>query len=152
MFANSSMMGVDTGFQDVCLTPVAPTPVPMPYPNLSKTTPGSCFYKPTFPPHNMLTSVLPQPPGVFPPSPMGTPSFKFMLITPTSQQHDIDKLKSSGISPGGAESLISKKDLPESEIDLMVLSGLAKKPVETFVNLIDKAKKSLDDFSLSDFF
>lgn len=147
MFANTSMMGIDTGFPDVCLTPVGPTPVPMPYPNLSKPTSDSCFYKPTFPPHNMLTSVLPASPSA-----MVTPPFMFILISPTSRQHDIDKLKSSGISPGGAESLISKKDLPESEIDLMVLSGLAKKPAEAFVNLIDKAKKSLDDFSLSDFF
>jgi len=36
MFANSQMMGVDTGFPDVCLTPAppAPSPVPIPYPNI----------------------------------------------------------------------------------------------------------------------
>lgn len=37
MFANTQMMGVDTGFPDVCLTPVppAPAPVPIPYPNVT---------------------------------------------------------------------------------------------------------------------
>jgi hypothetical protein len=36
MFANTQMMGVDTGFPDVCLTPAppAPAPVPIPYPNI----------------------------------------------------------------------------------------------------------------------
>ena len=37
MFANSQMMGMDTGFPDVCLTPAppAPAPVPVPYPNIA---------------------------------------------------------------------------------------------------------------------
>ncbi|HLM74593.1 MAG TPA: DUF4150 domain-containing protein [Polyangiaceae bacterium] len=36
MFANTQMMGIDTGFPDVCLTPAppAPAPVPIPYPNI----------------------------------------------------------------------------------------------------------------------
>jgi hypothetical protein len=32
MFANSQMMGLDTGFPDVCLTPTPAGPVPIPYP------------------------------------------------------------------------------------------------------------------------
>lgn len=35
MFANSQMMGQDMGFPDVCLTPAAPAPVPIPYPNIA---------------------------------------------------------------------------------------------------------------------
>lgn len=35
MFANTQMMGMDLGFPDVCLTPVAPVPPPIPYPNIS---------------------------------------------------------------------------------------------------------------------
>lgn len=35
MFANSQMMGVDTGFPDVCLTPSPAGPVPIPYPNIA---------------------------------------------------------------------------------------------------------------------
>lgn len=36
MFANTQLMGIDTGFPDVCLTPAppAPAPVPLPYPNI----------------------------------------------------------------------------------------------------------------------
>ncbi|WP_058912973.1 DUF4150 domain-containing protein [Entomohabitans teleogrylli] len=34
MFANCQLMGLDTGFPDVCLTPT-PTPTPIPYPNLA---------------------------------------------------------------------------------------------------------------------
>ena len=34
MFANTQMGGVDTGFPDVCLTPII-VPVPIPYPNIS---------------------------------------------------------------------------------------------------------------------
>jgi hypothetical protein len=36
MFANTQMMGIDTGFPDVCLTPAppSPSPVPIPYPNI----------------------------------------------------------------------------------------------------------------------
>jgi hypothetical protein len=35
MFANSSMMGMDLGFPDVCLTPAVPAPIPVPYPNIA---------------------------------------------------------------------------------------------------------------------
>lgn len=37
MFANTQMMGTDTAFPDVCLTPAppAPAPVPIPYPNVA---------------------------------------------------------------------------------------------------------------------
>lgn len=37
MFANTQMMGTDTAFPDVCLTPAppAPAPVPMPYPDIA---------------------------------------------------------------------------------------------------------------------
>lgn len=33
MFANNQLMGVDTGFPDVCNTPTPTGPVPIPYPN-----------------------------------------------------------------------------------------------------------------------
>lgn len=35
MFANCQIMGTDTGFPDVCLTPAVPSPVPVPYPNIA---------------------------------------------------------------------------------------------------------------------
>lgn len=35
MFANTQMMGLDTGFPDVCLTPSPAGPVPIPYPNMA---------------------------------------------------------------------------------------------------------------------
>jgi hypothetical protein len=35
MFANSQMMGQDMGFPDVCMTPAAPSPIPVPYPNIA---------------------------------------------------------------------------------------------------------------------
>ena len=35
MFLNSQMMGTDIGFPDVCLTPAAPAPIPVPYPNMA---------------------------------------------------------------------------------------------------------------------
>ena len=35
MFANSQMMGQDMGFPDVCMTPTAPSPIPVPYPNIA---------------------------------------------------------------------------------------------------------------------
>ena len=35
MFANTQMMGTDTGFPDVCLTPSPAGPVPVPYPNIA---------------------------------------------------------------------------------------------------------------------
>jgi hypothetical protein len=35
MFANAQMMGTDTAFPDVCLTPSPVGPVPIPYPNIA---------------------------------------------------------------------------------------------------------------------
>jgi hypothetical protein len=35
MFGNSQMGGMNLGFPDVCMTPIGPTPVPIPYPNFS---------------------------------------------------------------------------------------------------------------------
>ena len=35
MFANAQMMGTDTGFPDVCLTPSPAGPIPVPYPNIA---------------------------------------------------------------------------------------------------------------------
>lgn len=35
MFANTQLMGMDTGFPDVCLTPSPAGPVPIPYPNIA---------------------------------------------------------------------------------------------------------------------
>ncbi|MEM1033434.1 MAG: DUF4150 domain-containing protein [Myxococcota bacterium] len=37
MFANTQMMGTDTAFPDVCLTPAppSPAPVPIPYPDIA---------------------------------------------------------------------------------------------------------------------
>jgi len=63
MFANTQMMGVDTGFPDVCLTPAppAPAPIPIPYPNIAAGPMGvPAAYKVLFtvaPAHNMSTSV-----------------------------------------------------------------------------------------------
>lgn len=60
MFANSQMMGTDTGFPDVCLTP-APGPVPIPYPNIAAGPMGvpaayTVFFGGT-PAHNMSTMI-----------------------------------------------------------------------------------------------
>lgn len=63
MFANTQMMGVDTGFPDVCLTPAppSPSPVPLPYPNIGAGPMGvPAYYKVLFacaPAHNMATTV-----------------------------------------------------------------------------------------------
>lgn len=61
MFANSQMMGTDTGFPDVCLTPTPAGPVPVPYPNIAT---GSMGVPPVAnvlfggtPAHNMSTVV-----------------------------------------------------------------------------------------------
>jgi hypothetical protein len=63
MFANTQMMGMDTGFPDVCLTPAppAPAPVPIPYPNIAMGPMGvpaayNILYMCT-PAHNMSTTV-----------------------------------------------------------------------------------------------
>lgn len=63
MFANTQMMGMDTGFPDVCLTPAppAPAPVPIPYPNIAMGPMGvPAVYNVLFlcaPAHNMGTTV-----------------------------------------------------------------------------------------------
>jgi hypothetical protein len=60
MFANTQMMGMSTGFPDVCLTPT-PAPVPVPYPNISTQPMGvPAAYNVLFmctPAHNMSTTV-----------------------------------------------------------------------------------------------
>jgi hypothetical protein len=63
MFANTQMMGMDTGFPDVCLTPAppAPSPVPIPYPNIGAGPMGvppvpTILYMAT-PAHNMSTTI-----------------------------------------------------------------------------------------------
>ncbi|MEJ2040845.1 MAG: DUF4150 domain-containing protein [Desulfosarcinaceae bacterium] len=63
MFANTQMMGMDTGFPDVCLTPAppSPAPVPIPYPNIAMGPMGvPAAYTTLFmgtPAHNMSTSI-----------------------------------------------------------------------------------------------
>jgi hypothetical protein len=61
MFANTQMMGLDTGFPDVCLTPSPAGPVPIPYPNIATGPMGvPAAYTVLFmaaPAHNMSTSV-----------------------------------------------------------------------------------------------
>jgi hypothetical protein len=61
MFANSQMMGTDMGFPDVCLTPVPPAIVPIPYPNIAM-GPMAVPNCPTIlimgmPAHNLGTSI-----------------------------------------------------------------------------------------------
>lgn len=61
MFANTQMMGTDTGFPDVCLTPSPAGPVPIPYPNIAVGPMAipSC-YNILFvaaPAHNMATTI-----------------------------------------------------------------------------------------------
>ena len=61
MFLNSQMMGMDMGFPDVCLTPAAPAPIPVPYPNIAM-GPTAVPNVPTvltnfMPTHNMATVV-----------------------------------------------------------------------------------------------
>jgi hypothetical protein len=36
MFANCSLGGMDMGMPDVCKTPAAPSPLPIPYPNIAQ--------------------------------------------------------------------------------------------------------------------
>ncbi len=61
MFANAQMGGMDMGFPDVCLTPVGPAPVPIPYPNIAMGPMGvPAAYNVLFqctPAHNMSTVV-----------------------------------------------------------------------------------------------
>ncbi len=63
MFANTQMMGMDTAFPDVCLTPAPPAPpVPIPYPNIAMgpTANPATACKKTFimcmPAHNLGTT------------------------------------------------------------------------------------------------
>jgi hypothetical protein len=63
MFANTQLMGLDTGFPDVCLTPAppAPAPVPIPYPNVAAGPMGTpAVYNVLVtcaPAHNMATTI-----------------------------------------------------------------------------------------------
>jgi hypothetical protein len=63
MFANCSLSGMDIGFPDVCLTPAVPSPIPIPYPNLSTklmaippTASMKCLIS-FMPAHNVCTTV-----------------------------------------------------------------------------------------------
>lgn len=61
MFGNAQMMGLDMGFPDVCLTPMAPAPIPVPYPNIAM-GPMALGFCPRVlwqgtPAHNMATSI-----------------------------------------------------------------------------------------------
>ncbi len=61
MFANTQMMGMDTGFPDVCNTPTPAGPVPIPYPNITAGPMGvPAAYNVLFmmaPSHNMMTTI-----------------------------------------------------------------------------------------------
>jgi hypothetical protein len=61
MFANSQMMGTDMGFPDVCVTPAAPAPIPVPYPNIAMgpmgTPPVTKVLFMCTPAHNMGTKI-----------------------------------------------------------------------------------------------
>lgn len=61
MFGNSQMMGMDTGFPDVCLTPTPAGPVPVPYPNMGMGNMGVPMVPKVLwnctPAHNMSTSI-----------------------------------------------------------------------------------------------
>ncbi len=61
MYGNSQMMGLDTGFPDVCLTPSPAGPVPIPYPNIAAgpmgVPPALTVMFMCTPAHNMGTTV-----------------------------------------------------------------------------------------------
>lgn len=61
MFANSQMGGMNLGFPDVCITPVGPVPVPVPYPNIATGMMGvPAAYNVLMggtPTHNMMTII-----------------------------------------------------------------------------------------------
>ena len=61
MFANSQMGGINLGFPDVCITPVGPVPVPIPYPNIATGMMGvpaaSNVLMGGTPVHNMMTVI-----------------------------------------------------------------------------------------------
>ena len=62
LFANNRGTGMNFGFPDVCLTPAAPSPLPIPYPNFGPNAmamPFSPTVKFTFMPAlNMLSKIL----------------------------------------------------------------------------------------------
>ncbi|MSP25287.1 MAG: DUF4150 domain-containing protein [Myxococcales bacterium] len=61
MFANSQMMGIDLAFPDVCLTPVGPAVVPIPYPDIALGPMAVGFYPKVLwmctPAHNLGTVI-----------------------------------------------------------------------------------------------
>ena len=61
MFANSQMGGMNLGFPDVCITPIGPVPVPIPYPNIATGMMGvPAAYNVLMggtPAHNMMTVI-----------------------------------------------------------------------------------------------
>jgi hypothetical protein len=61
VFANTQMAGMDMGFPDVCLTPVGPSVVPIPYPNTAASPMGvPAAYNVLFmaaPAHNLSTVI-----------------------------------------------------------------------------------------------
>jgi len=61
MFSNCQLMGTDMAFPDVCMTPAAPSPIPVPYPNIAM-GPMAIPNCPTVlimggPVHNMATTI-----------------------------------------------------------------------------------------------
>lgn len=62
MFANTQMMGTDTGFPDVCLTPSPVGPVPIPYPNIAlgpTATPSQVQVFNFYTPAHTLSTLIP---------------------------------------------------------------------------------------------
>jgi hypothetical protein len=61
MFANSSMEGMDMASPDVCLTPAAPSPVPIPYPNMAMSEEAvpnqSVVFIEAMPAHNLSSEI-----------------------------------------------------------------------------------------------
>ena len=61
VFQNTQMMGMNLGFPDVCLTPVGPAIVPIPYPNIAlgpTAIPSQVkVFTLVMPVHNMLTTI-----------------------------------------------------------------------------------------------
>jgi len=66
MMGNTQMMGLDTGFPDVCLTPSPAGPVPIPYPNLGPgptSTPSQVQVLYMYTPSHNLTTMEPMTQG-----------------------------------------------------------------------------------------
>ena len=63
MFANCSLNGTNIGFLDVCNTPAAPSPIPLPYPNTAlvpmalPATASLKHFKSFMPSHNLGTQI-----------------------------------------------------------------------------------------------